>query len=212
MNISIDHSCSSSATSATGVGMATNKKDEDGTCYNENYLDDETQQHRTQTDDCHDATYQINSDESRNQDTFTFAYHLAIFPERQEETDNQREQHSYYPKYGKHLFRQFSSLAQDKNQDRYRQDAQHAIERRFDREARQPFLSENHILVELDATNLRHDNQYARYHTEERTEETIIILVAPPENIHSHEIESQEFQERDGKNHSQCHIQQAFAF
>lgn len=98
MNISIDHSCSSSATSATGVGMATNKKDEDGTCYNENYLDDETQQHRTQTDDCHDATYQINSDESRNQDTFTFAYHLAIFPQRQEETDNQREQHSYYPK------------------------------------------------------------------------------------------------------------------
>ena len=46
MIISIEHSYCSSATSATGVGMATNKKDEDGTCYNENYLDDETQQHR----------------------------------------------------------------------------------------------------------------------------------------------------------------------
>ena len=61
MIISIEHSCCSSA---TGVGMATNKKDEDGTCYNENYLDDETQQHRTQTDDCHDATYQRKSDKS----------------------------------------------------------------------------------------------------------------------------------------------------
>ncbi len=98
MNISIDHSCSSSATSATGVGMATNKKDEDGTCYNENY--DETQQHRTQTDDCHDATYQIAMKAVIRIPLRLLSISQFSLRDRKKPITSEK-QHSYYPKYGR---------------------------------------------------------------------------------------------------------------